>query len=57
MSQTNNQVRALRDDEVDAVNGGIIVIGGTPATSPFVNPLLIHGFNPQPDPPAIPAAH
>jgi len=55
--ETSQAARVLRDDELDAVTGGIIVIGGKPATSPFVNPLDIHGFNPQPDPPAMPAGH
>jgi hypothetical protein len=41
----NGQVeRVLCDDELDAVNGGF----------GFTNPLVTHGFNPQPDPPAAP---
>jgi hypothetical protein len=44
----NGQVeRVLRDDELDAVNGGF-------AIESFVSPLVTHGFNPQPDPPAMP---
>ena len=54
MIQTDNSLRALRNDELDAVNGGTITFGGTMATSQFVNPGVIHGFDPQPDPPAIP---
>jgi len=57
MSQIENSqaARVLHDDALDAVTGGIIIIGGKPATSLFVNLLDIHGFNPQPDPPAMPA--
>jgi len=59
MSQIENSqaARVLRNDELDAVTGGIIIIGGKPATSLFVNPLDIHGFNPQPDPPVMPVGH
>jgi hypothetical protein len=44
----NGQVeRVLRDDELDALSGGF-------AIESFVSPLVTHGFNPQPDPPAMP---
>jgi hypothetical protein len=47
----NSQVeRVLRNDELDTVSGGV-GFGGL-----FTNPLVIHGFNPQPDPPAMPVA-
>jgi hypothetical protein len=42
--------RVLRDDELDIVNGGFGLVDR------FTNPLVIHGFNPQPDPPAAPLA-
>jgi hypothetical protein len=45
----NSQVeRVLRDDELPTVNGGFGFV------ERFTNPLLIHGFNPQPDPPVTP---
>jgi hypothetical protein len=34
----------------DALN---IVTGGIAASQVWVSPMAIHGFNPQPDPPAI----
>ena len=47
----NNQVeRVLQDDELDAVSGGFGFI------ERFTNPLVIKGFNPQPDPPGVPVA-
>ena len=47
----NSQVeRVLRTDELDTVSGGFGFI------ERFTNPLVIHGFNPQPDPPAMPVA-
>jgi hypothetical protein len=47
----NNQVeRVLRDDELNTVNGGFGFI------EHFTNPGVIRGFNPQPDPPALPVA-
>ena len=47
----NRQVeRVLRDDELDVVSGGFATVAS------FTNPLVIHGFNPQPDPPAAPVA-
>jgi hypothetical protein len=33
------------------------VVGGIAASQTFVSPAAIHGFNPQPDPPAIWASH
>ena len=40
----NSQVeRVLRDDELDTVNGGFGFV------ERFTNPLVIHGFNPQPE--------
>ena len=48
----NSQVaRVLQNDELDTVNGGFGFI------ERFTNPLVIRGFNPQPDPPAAPLAH
>ena len=45
----NGQVeRVLRDDELDAANGGFGFV------EHFTSPLVIHGFDPQPDPPAMP---
>jgi hypothetical protein len=45
----NGQVgRVLRDHELDIVNGGFGFV------EHFTSPLVIHGFNPQPDPPAMP---
>ena len=38
---------ALHDDELNIVTGGIA------ASQVWVNPMVIHGFNPQPDPPAV----
>jgi hypothetical protein len=38
-------VRVLRDDELDIVTGG--------AAQVWVSLMVIHGFNPQPDPPAV----
>jgi hypothetical protein len=38
---------ALLSDELDIVTGGIA------ASQVWVSPLAIHGFNPQPDPPAV----
>jgi hypothetical protein len=40
--------RVLRDEELNMVNGGFGFI------ERFTNPLLIYGFNPQPDPPGAP---
>ena len=37
----------LHDDELNIVTGGIA------ASQVWVSPMDIHGFNPQPDPPAI----
>ena len=53
MSEIENQGTGdLRDDELDSVTGGIIIIGGKSALGQWTSPLDIHGFNPQPDPPA-----
>jgi hypothetical protein len=41
----------LRDDELTTVTGGIA------ASQVWVSPMAIHGFNPQPDPPAIWSSH
>ena len=38
---------ALHDDELNIATGGIA------ASQVWVSPMDIHGFNPQPDPPAI----
>lgn len=44
----NSQVeRVLRDEELETVNGGFDI-------GRFTNPFVIRGFNPQPDPPAMP---
>lgn len=37
----------LHHHELDSVTGGIA------ASQVWVSPMAIHGFNPQPDPPAI----
>jgi hypothetical protein len=48
----NSQLECvLRDDELDPVNGGFGFV------EHFTSPLVIHGFNPQPDPPAAPLGH
>jgi hypothetical protein len=52
MSEIENQVAVLRDDELESVTGGIIIIGGKSALGLGTSLLDIHGFNPQPDPPA-----
>jgi hypothetical protein len=39
--------RVLNEDELS------IVVGGIAASQLWVSPLAIHGFNPQPDPPAF----
>ena len=44
-ADTDKQIRDLTGEEINAVNGGAIL---------YVNPGDIHGFNPQPDPPAMP---
>jgi hypothetical protein len=51
-------VRVLHEAELD------IAVGGIAASQVWVSPMAIHGFNPQPDPPAFgnplmtgPAAH
>jgi hypothetical protein len=44
-TNTNTQIRDLTADEQHAVTGGALV---------WTSPAAIRGFNPQPDPPAIP---
>jgi hypothetical protein len=44
--------RFLRDDELDRASGGFHDVEA--AASRWLNPLVIHGFNPQPDPPGHP---
>jgi len=41
----------LHDDELNIATGGIA------ASQVWVSPMAIHGFNPQPDPPAIWISH
>jgi hypothetical protein len=44
----NSQVeRVLRDDELEIVTGGFDI-------ERFTSPAVICGFDPQPDPPAMP---
>jgi hypothetical protein len=48
----NSEVeRVLRNDELDTVSGGFGFV------ERFTNPLVIKGFNPQPDPPGAPVVH
>jgi hypothetical protein len=47
------EVRELMPHELDSVSGGFI-ISVVPVTGVGVSPLAIHGFDAQPDPPAIP---
>jgi hypothetical protein len=49
--ESNQVERVLRDDELDTVSGGFGFV------ERFTNPLLIYGFNPQPDPPGAPLGH
>jgi hypothetical protein len=44
-------MRELLEAELD------IVVGGIAASQAWVSLAAIHGFNPQPDPPAIWASH
>ena len=44
--------RALHDDELDAVSGGVADSEAV-AISDSENPGAIKGFNPQPDPPGM----
>jgi hypothetical protein len=44
-TDTSTQIRDLTAEETQAVCGGAFL---------WVSPLIIHGFNPQPDPPAMP---
>jgi hypothetical protein len=41
--------RLLRDDELDVASGGFHDVDA--AAGRWLSPLVIHGFNPQPDPP------
>ena len=52
MSKIENgrTARVLRDDELAHVSGGIKEVD---KASGWVSPLVIRGFNPQPDPPGV----
>ena len=54
MSKIENGLvsRVLRDDELTLVSGGFHDVEEF-ATRGFMNPMLIRGFNPQPDPPGV----
>lgn len=41
------RARVLQEAELDTVVAGIV------ASQTWVSPMAIHGFNPQPDPPAF----
>jgi len=45
------QPDALTDQELQTVTGGAD-LHGFAAAAPWVSPLAVCGFNPQPDPPA-----
>ena len=48
----NRQVsRVLRDDEMALVSGGYHEVDKLAARG-FINPMVLRGFNPQPEPPA-----
>ena len=47
--------RLLSDDELDLASGGFH--GVEAAASRWLSPLVIHGFNPQPDPPGTYLGH
>ena len=49
---TSEQIRELSGDEMQAAAGGSA--SSSAATTRWVNPLDLYGFNPQPDPPAMP---
>jgi hypothetical protein len=51
MKPNIENTRELLEAELD------IVVGGIAASQAWVSPAAIHGFNPQPDPPAIWASH
>ncbi len=44
-----NEADVLSDDQLEAISGGIIVVGGLP--SAFSSPLTKVALNPQPLPP------
>ena len=44
--------RVLRDDELSLVSGGYHDVEEFTGHG-FMNPMLIRGFNPQPDPPGV----
>jgi hypothetical protein len=46
-----DEVQELTPDQLDPVSGGFIWFENR-----WTSQLAAHGFNPQPDPPAIPAA-
>jgi hypothetical protein len=50
----NRQVsRVLRDEELTLVSGGFHEVDKLAARG-FINPMVLRGFNPQPEPP-VPA--
>jgi hypothetical protein len=58
-----HSARVLHEAELDTVVGGMAASQAL-LSQAWVSPMAIHGFNPQPDPPAIwnpamagPAAH
>jgi hypothetical protein len=51
MTERKYGIRELTADELLAVSGGADLHNSV-AMQPWVSPLAIHGFNPQPDPPA-----
>jgi hypothetical protein len=50
-TSNRESMRVLLEAELDRVAGGMA------ASQVWVSPLAIHGFNPQPDPPAIWGSH
>ncbi|MFQ3613867.1 MAG: hypothetical protein SNJ68_09175 [Cyanobacteriota bacterium] len=48
-SHSLNEADALSDDQLEAISGGIIIVGGV--TGAFSNPLANVALNPQPLPP------
>ncbi len=51
MTERKDRIRELTTDELLTVIGGAD-LSNYVAARPWVSPLDIHGFNPQPDPPA-----
>lgn len=49
--------RALRDEELALVSGGIHEVDEKVAARLRLSPLDIYGFNPQPDPPGTPVGY